>query len=256
MTHASPPEHPNILILTPVKDASSYLEGYCRLVQHLDWPKSRLSIGLLEGDSIDKTWDRLQSLRPALEERCASVTLIKRDYGFRIPASLPRWEPALQLARRTILARARNQLLFRALRAEDWVLWLDVDVIDYPADIIQQLLAPGLDIVHPNCVRKYGGSSFDHNAWADHGAVGLSDLRGQSAVRLDAVGGTMLLVRADIHREGLIFPAFKYGVANPKIRPKHPVWGAGEIETEGLGIMAADMGYQCWGLPGIEILHA
>ena len=30
----------------------------------------------------------------------------------------------------------------------------------------------------------------------------------------------------------------------------------GELETEGLGIMAIDMGYQCWGMPNLEVLHA
>jgi peptide chain release factor subunit 1 len=34
------------------------------------------------------------------------------------------------------------------------------------------------------------------------------------------------------------------------------VWGKGEVETEGLGIMAQDMGYQCWGLPDLEVIHA
>jgi len=29
----------------------------------------------------------------------------------------------------------------------------------------------------------------------------------------------------------------------------------GEIETEGLGIMAHDMGYECWGLPNLEVIH-
>ena len=39
-------------------------------------------------------------------------------------------------------------------------------------------------------------------------------------------------------------------------RKHHPVWDAGEIETEGLAMMARDMGYQCWGLPDFEIIHA
>ena len=30
----------------------------------------------------------------------------------------------------------------------------------------------------------------------------------------------------------------------------------GEIETEGLGIMAHDMGHQCWGMPNLEVRHA
>ena len=31
---------------------------------------------------------------------------------------------------------------------------------------------------------------------------------------------------------------------------------AGEVETEGLGLMARDMGYECWGMPNLEIVHA
>ena len=34
-----------------------------------------------------------------------------------------------------------------------------------------------------------------------------------------------------------------------------PLPEVGEIETEGLGIMAADMGLECWGLPLLEIRH-
>jgi peptide chain release factor subunit 1 len=30
----------------------------------------------------------------------------------------------------------------------------------------------------------------------------------------------------------------------------------GGIETEGLAMMAKDMGVECWGLPDLEILHA
>ena len=38
-----------------------------------------------------------------------------------------------------MLARARNHLLFAALDDEDWVLWLDVDVVDSP-DILERLM--------------------------------------------------------------------------------------------------------------------
>jgi hypothetical protein len=30
----------------------------------------------------------------------------------------------------------------------------------------------------------------------------------------------------------------------------------GEIETEGLGLMAFDMGHLCWGMPDEEVIHA
>jgi peptide chain release factor subunit 1 len=249
-------ERPRVLILTPVKNAAAYLDGWVERIERLQWPRQALSLGLIESDSVDGTWERLAALAPALRRRAERVTLCKRDYGFRAPAGAPRWAPGIQRLRRTILARARNQLLFRALRDEDWVLWIDVDVIDYPSDVIERLLAARLDIVHPHCVTRPGGPTFDRNAWRDDGAATLEDFRGRGPVRLDSVGGTMLLVKADLHRDGLIFPPFPYGVANPHIRRRHPIWGQGEIETEGFGAMALDMGAQCWGLPDLEIIHA
>ena len=59
-------------------------------------------------------------------------------------------------------------------------------------------------------------------------------------VELHSVGGTMLLVRADVHRDGLVFPAYPYGLKNERVRDDN-LW-QGEIETEGLAIMAHDMG--------------
>jgi hypothetical protein len=240
-----------ILILTPVKDAVRYLERYFANLAALDYPHSRISLGLLEGDSRDDTFAQLTARMPGLQGGFRQVGLWKRDFGYRMPEGLPRWQPEFQVMRRSILARARNHLLFRALDDEDWVLWLDVDVIEYPTDIIERLLATGRSILTPNCVTQYGGSSFDRNAWRGPDDRHLSDLRHEGdIVRLDSVGGTMLLIRADLHRDGLIFPPFPYNRHHPKARPNLP-----ELETEGLGLMAHDMGHQCWGMPNLEIRH-
>lgn len=246
---------PNVLILTPIKNATDHLIRYVELIERLDWPRERLSVALLEGDSDDATRSTAEMLLPKLESRASRAQLFHRDFGFRLPAAVPRWAPAYQLLRRTSLARARNHLLSRALADEDWVLWIDVDVIDYPPDVLRRLLATAFDIVVPNCVRQRGGPTFDLNNWAQGGAITLSDRRGVGPMRLEAVGGTMLLIKADLHRDGLIFPPYRYG-SSPPIRANHPLWGSGEVETEGLGAMAADMGVQCWGLPDLEILHS
>ena len=256
MTTEEQNAEPKVLILTPVKSAAHHLQRYVELIERLDWPRDRLSVALLEGDSTDDTLAVADRLLPRLAARTRRAGLFHKDFGFSMPPGIPRWAPPFQLLRRQVLARARNHLLFRALDDEDWVLWIDVDVIDYAADIIGQLLATRFDIVVPHCVTQPGGTSFDWNSWAGDGSVRLSDRRGAGAVRLDAVGGAMLLVRADLHRDGLIFPPFPYGVESPRIRKHHPVWGRAEIETEGLGSMAGDMGIQCWGLPDLEIIHA
>ena len=163
----------------------------------------------------------------------------------------------MQRLRRAVLARARNQLLFRALDDEEWVLWLDVDVIEYPADILQQLLALRLDIVHPHCVKQQGGPTFDLNGWRDDGTKTLQDFRGHGPVRLDAVGGTMLLVGSRSPPRRADLPCLSLR----RREPAHPLAPSGvgsgaRIETEGFGAMALDMGAQCWGLPDLEIIHA
>jgi hypothetical protein len=78
----------------------------------------------------------------------------------------------------------------------------------------------------------------------------MDDLRAEGhLIRLANVGGTMFLVSADAHCDGLIFPPFWFGTANPLIRDHvdHASAGQGEIETEGPGLMAGDIGYQRWG---------
>lgn len=267
----------NILILTPFKNAEASLERYFENLQNLQYPHEKISLGFLEGDSTDNTFALLEKKRQELKQNFKRITLLKKDFGFQIPTGTPRWAGSIQYQRREILAKSRNHLLFRSLRDDDWVLWLDADVCEYPADIIQQLLATGKDIVHPNCVLEYGGKSYDRNAWRDRKKYHLHDLRSEGdLVKLHAVGGTMLFIKADIHRDGLIFPAFLYGKKSKFIRRFNFFFATklemlqglfkipgkikanqyrGEIETEGLGIMANDMGHDCWGMPNLEIRH-
>jgi hypothetical protein len=255
---SKPQSPPHVLILTPVKTARGHIDRYFELLERMTFPHSQLSLGLLESDSTDDTFGEIERRIPELSRRYRRAQLWKKDFAFQIPPGLPRWHPAWQIPRRTILAKSRNHLLMRALDDEDWVLWIDVDVSDYPPDILERLIAYGRDILHPHCVTAPGGETFDLNAWSRDGRVHMGAQRGgEELVRLDAVGGTMLLVRADRHRDGLVFPSFFYGRASEAIRSKHPFFGyaAGEIETEGLGIMARDMGLQCWGLPNLEIIH-
>jgi GT2 family glycosyltransferase len=249
---------PTVLVLTPVKQAAAHLPRYFDVLASLDYPTELLGLGMLEGDSTDGTYDEITRRLPGLEETYRRVILARWHARFQIPDNVPRWAPPFQLPRRVVLAKARNRLLMAALGDEDWVLWLDADVTDYPPDVLDRLLAAGKDIVTPHCVTEPGGQTFDWNAWRDHGLVRMDALRGgPDLVRLDAVGGTMLLVRADLHREGLNFPPYLYARPNRFARDPSPFTraGPGEVETEGLGMMAKDMGYECWGMPNLEIVH-
>jgi len=251
---------PSVLILTPMRNKVGLMQRYFELLCRLDYPPERLSIGILEGDSEDDTFERLLDYQTIHRGRFRTFTLMRHDTGFR-PDGL-RWRPEIQLQRRAHLASVRNRLLSGALGHHQWVLWLDADLVDYPADLVWQLLEPGHDVAVPLCV-KADGSVFDLNTFCfdpDRGAAerpeflrdGLyqpprgvgrryldSELHGW--VPVDGVGGTSLLVRGDLHRSGLTFPAYSHG---------------GYIETEGLAALAKDMGIVCWGTGRIKVVHA
>lgn len=63
---------------------------------------------------------------------------------------------------------------------------------------------------------------------------------GTRAVEIDGVGGTALMVKAEVHRDGAMFPPFPF---------YHM------IETEGFAKMAKRLGYSAWGLPDYLVYH-
>lgn len=253
---------PPVLILTPMKDATRFLPRYFELLDRLDYDKSALSLGLIEGDSADATHAMASSALKLRQNDYHRTRLIKQDQGLHLAGA--RWERDMQKVRRATLARARNFLLSSTLQDEAWVLWLDADLVDYPPDLLARLMAADKDIIVPRCVLP-DGRDYDLNSFrfdpargpAEHprhmqdglhqpprgfGRAYLGDLPPMLGPQsIDSVGGTALLIRADLHRNGLNFPAFSH---------------RGYIETEGLAMMAKDMGHTCWALPELIITHA
>lgn len=179
-----------------------------------------------------------------------------------------------QRARRSAMSRARNSLLFTTIGpSTSWVLWLDSDIIESPSTLIQDLASHDKPILVPNCFQRYKDEKghmntrpYDYNSWQDSQQAadlaasmgpddilleGYSDMatfrtlmakvadeaenRDQRAIiPLDGVGGTALLVKADVHRDGAMFPPFAFYHL---------------METEGFAKMARRLGWGCWGLP-------
>lgn len=261
---AVPSPEGSIAIFIPVRNGADHLPRLGERLRLLDHPAERIRLVFCEGDSTDDSWPRLREMAGPLERHFASVDLLQYHVGNTIGGAM-RHKRAWQRARRSHIARVRNHLIERGLRdQDDWVLWIDADVWDFPTDVISTLLSAGERIVVPNCVTVPGGASFDLNSFVTrrqekdgryYRAVGnglyqpdrsvasryhLSDLRHLEKVGLDAVGGTMLLVDAALHRGGLRFPEQPY---------------CDLIETEAFGKLAADIGVRPVGLPRVEIRH-
>ncbi len=179
-----------------------------------------------------------------------------------------------QRARRSAMSRARNSLLFTTIGPyTSWVLWLDSDIIETPPTLIQDLASHDKPVLVPNCFQRFSDDQgkpdirpYDYNSWQDSTAAaelaskmgpdeilleGYADMatyrtlmamtadksegRDQRhEIPLDGVGGTALMVKAEVHRDGAMFPPFAFYHL---------------LETEGFAKMARRLGWECWGLP-------
>ncbi|OGM47377.1 mannan polymerase complex subunit MNN9 [Aspergillus bombycis] len=155
-----------------------------------------------------------------------------------------------QKARRESMSRARNSLLFTTLGpSTSWVLWLDADIVETPPTLIQDLTGHNYPVIVPNCYQRYYNADhkqmevrpYDFNSWVDSSnAQALAESMGpdeillegyaelptyrtlmayladtespnpRRVIELDGVGGTALMVKADVHRDGAMFPAFPF----------------------------------------------
>ena len=188
-------ELPNILVATPVCNAERYLPRYIELLEGLNYPKDRLRLVMCQGNSEDQTNAKLQQLRPRIARIVHDFVLLKVDAEAQQCAS---WQHAeldskdllgatrLKLdnhyGARAALARARNQCLHQLESRDDWVLWLDPNLAEFPATMFKLLLAANAPIAHLR--------ASQHNT-------------------------VVLLVRSDVHRpandrEGIEFADFSY----------------------------------------------
>jgi mannan polymerase complexes MNN9 subunit len=162
-----------------------------------------------------------------------------------------------------------------------WILWLDSDIVETPPSLIQDLAAHNKPIIVPNCYQRYFDKAknamdvrpYDFNSWIDsttaqnlgekmdkdeilmEGYADMATYRTLMAymadrtphadssreVELDGVGGTALLVKAEVHRDGAMFPPFAFYHL---------------IETEGFAKMASRLGWKSWGLPNYFVRTA
>ena len=127
-----------VLILTPLRDGSPYISKYFELLSQLSYPHSLIDLAFLVGDSDDTTF--------------RSAQIIQKDFGVTHGQDVEdRHSFAAQGPRRKAIGRARNYLLYTALRPDhSWVYWRDVDIWDSPKPILEDLIAHDQDIIVPS----------------------------------------------------------------------------------------------------------
>jgi len=272
-----------VLVLTILKDNRSWgknrtLQSHLKVLESISYPKNLTSIGLLVSNQDEFKIMEEYLLREEFEQRgYRSVTLINKDFPIDIGRSIQeRHDLRIQRMRRSLLARARNALLTHALRDENYVLWVDADIIKMQhSNMLKKMIESNKDIITPRC--KFGIlEDYDGNAWAgprkkptkaerksiESGGLFVPDqVQGatkhmgdfmntkEEFVQLDSVGGTVLFVKADVHRQGVFFPT-EYIIGT-----EWEHFGYDGIETEGLCYLAKSIGATCWGMPHMVVEH-
>lgn len=144
-----------ILILTPLKDASPHIARYFDLLSQLTYPHHLIDLAFLVSDSRDDTMavlaaelDRMQQGDKAFK----SATIVEKDFNFYLSQSVDdRHAAEAQGPRRKFLGKARNYLLATALKPEhSWVYWRDVDIVENPATLLEDLIAHDRDVLVPS----------------------------------------------------------------------------------------------------------
>lgn len=146
-----------ILILTPLKDASPYLSKYFELIAELTYPHHLIDLAFLVGDSSDDTLAVLAAELERIQKRPDAVPfnsalVIEKDFHFTLSQDVKeRHGFAAQGPRRKAMGKARNYLLYAALKPEhSWVYWRDVDIVESPKSIIEDFVAHDVDILVPS----------------------------------------------------------------------------------------------------------
>ncbi|EGW31705.1 uncharacterized protein SPAPADRAFT_62310 [Spathaspora passalidarum NRRL Y-27907] len=208
------------------------------------------------------------------------ITLLRQDSNsLKSQAEKDRHAFKVQKERRSMMALARNSLVFTTISpTTSWVLWLDADIVETPPTLIQDLTAHNKPVLSANVYQRYFDPEtnqksirpYDFNNWVESEeglkiASGLADdeiiVEGyaematyrplmahfydangdvNSEMALDGVGGGAVMVKADVHRDGAMFPSFPFYHL---------------IETEGFAKMAKRLGYEVFGLPNYLVYH-
>lgn len=212
-------------------------------------------------------------------EKWKKITILRQDSeSLKSQLEKDRHALAVQKSRRLMMALARNSLLFTTLSPyTSWCLWMDADIVETPPTLLQDMIAHDKPVILANVYQRFVDDAgkpaerpYDYNNWVEseeglklaltlkdddivvEGYLEMATYRPLMAffydangdrtteMALDGVGGGALLVKADVHRDGAMFPPFSFYHL---------------IETEGFAKMAKRLGYEVFGLPNYLVYH-
>lgn len=147
-----------LLMLTPLRDASSHLPMFFSHLRNLTYPHNLIDLAFLVSDSRDDTLDMLSRMLQDLQNDpdpkmpFGEISVIQKDFGQKVQQDFEsRHGFEAQASRRKLMAQARNWLLSATLRpTHSWLYWRDADVETAPTTIIEDLMRHNKDVIVPS----------------------------------------------------------------------------------------------------------
>ncbi|AET38270.1 mannosyltransferase complex subunit MNN9 Ecym_2550 [Eremothecium cymbalariae DBVPG len=272
-----------VLILTPMQ---KFHDKYWENLLSLTYPRKLTQLGFIiprtpTGDvAMKRLEDAVKKVQSGKEnQRFLKITILRQDsQSFNKLDEKERHAFNVQKERRAAMALARNELVFSTIGpSTSWILWLDADIVETPATVIQDMAAHDKAILAANVFQRYIDDQnqenirpYDFNNWQEsqtgleiaasmkddeiivesyHEIVTYRPLMAKlydpngspsAEMSLDGVGGGCTLVKAQVHRDGAMFPNFPFYHL---------------IETEGFAHMAKRLNYEVFGLPNYLVYH-
>ncbi|RHZ52387.1 ANP1/MMN9/VAN1 family protein [Aspergillus thermomutatus] len=272
-----------VLMLTPLRDASSHLPMFFSHLRNLTYPHNLIDLAFLVSDSKDDTLGMLTRMLEEVQNdpdpkmSFGEISVIQKDFGQKVQQDVEsRHGFAAQAGRRKLMAQARNWLLSATLRpTHSWVYWRDADVETAPRTILEDLMRHDKDVIVPNVWRPLpdwlgGEQPYDLNSWQEsETALALAETLDEDAVIVEGYA------EYATWRPHLAYLRDPYGdpdmemeldgVGGVSILAKAKVFRSGvhfpafsfekHAETEAFGKMAKRMGFSVIGLPHYTIWH-
>jgi len=223
--------YPNITIVAPLRQAEGYINGFLGHLDDLDYPKERLHVVLVEGDSTDNTWQ----LAANWVKGNSYASLIKYDTGRQKYGSVVLTE------RFTHLADVFNHCIEAAdLEWSDYIVFTPSDII-FNNQIIKELASRKCDLIAP--MYWQDGQDRFYDIWGfNHAYIGFGGYPHdwyeralpREPVKMETIGG-MIMMKADVLRRGA-----RYGK---------------EDVDHGLCKSAQTLGFNVWCDPTTNIYH-
>ena len=152
-----------VLMLTPLRDASSHLPMFFSHLRNLTYPHNLIDLAFLVSDSRDDTLRMLSSMLQEIQNDAdpkmsfGEISVIQKDFGQKVQQDVEsRHGFEAQASRRKLMAQARNWLLSATLRpTHSWVYWRDADVETAPFTIIEDLMRHDKDVIVPSKISMW-----------------------------------------------------------------------------------------------------